>query len=61
MEHLNSEQLRESLEEILQLSVRTARDLQRTLDQLASRRPISKGAEHSEVTPDEGKIKDPLA
>ena len=59
MEQLNSEQLRESLEEILQLSVRTARNLQLALDELASRQPISKGAEQSEVTPDEGEIPPP--
>ena len=50
--------LRRSLGEILELSLKTARDIQSVLDDLASRQPDPRGAEHPEVTPDEGKALD---
>ena len=54
MNLMNTEQVRASLQEILGLCLRTARDIQGVLDDLTSRQPILEGAEHPEVTPDEG-------
>ena len=54
MKLLNTEEVRDSLQGILELSLKTARDIQGVLDDLASRQPVPEGAEHPEVTPDEG-------
>ena len=54
MNLLSTEEVRNSLQGILGLCLRTARDIQRVLDDLASRQHVPEGAEHPEVTPDEG-------
>ena len=54
MKLLSTEEMRDSLQEILELSLKTARDIQGVLDDLASRQPVPAGAEHPEVMPDEG-------
>ena len=52
-ERPNTEDLRRSLEEILDLSLRTARSLRRVLEEQAPRQPET-GVELCEVAPDEG-------
>ena len=54
----STEEVRDSLQGILDLSLKTARDIQCVLDELASRQPIPEGAERPEVTPDEGVERD---
>ncbi len=54
MKLLSTEEVRDSLQGILELSLKTAQDIQGVLDDLASRQPVPEGAEHPEVTPDEG-------
>ena len=54
MKLLSTEEVRDSLQGILGLCLRTARDIQAVLDDLASRQHDPEGAEHPEVTPDEG-------
>ena len=58
MKLLSTEEVRDSLQRILELSLKTARKIQRVLDDLASRQPNLRGAEHPEMTPDEGEVED---
>ena len=54
MNLMNTGQVRHSLQEILGLCLKTTRDIQGVLDDLASRQHVREGAEHPEGTPDEG-------
>ncbi len=58
MKPLSTEEVRDSLQGVLELSLKTARDIQGVLDDLASRQPVPERAEHPEVTPDEGDLRE---